>query len=667
MFKKLMIFIFSLFTSFMISSKIGAIDISYCTYGTSLDLMLPVTIGVDIEAIDLFFPFSELHKLHDNKEYLVYDKYSCETGFQTPYIDEDKYLVAYNYYYKYNGKTFTTFPLNKGVYSNIDVTAPNINSFIDEISVSVSKYLSLDDISKYVNAQDDKDGNIIPEITYDNYSENYNKLGSYSIIFKACDYSNNCSSYQMKINVIDDISPTITGETNFNSYLSSPLSIYDIKSKLKAIDNYDGDISSDIYIKSHNYNKSSPGSYNIFFNVLDKSNNKIANDFKVTINVIDDIAPTIEGPDSYISRLSSIIDSTTIISNLIIEDNIDLNAYKNVYIIDDNYSKNKFKLGTYTLIVGCYDNNGNESSPYHIKINVIDDIAPTIEGETLFNSYISSPLSTTQIIANLIVMDNYDGNIINNLEIYNDTYSNNKTTIGIFEISFIVRDSSSNYSQPHIVQIIVYDDIIPIIEGTNFYRTLTNQKIDSLSLLLSLSASDNIDGDITDKIVLDTDTYTENYNKPGTYFLSFYVIDKSQNMSNIFKIKISVEEEVSFLQLINNSHIYTDINHQKSDQEILNILDVDSSQFLEIKSIENTYYNNYNIPGDYNIKYQFTNFDNTYEYININITTYNLLESPKKETLESKKEQKKETIFSKIISFFKSIFFSVASWFKNLF
>ena len=667
MFKKIITLVFFIFSSFLISDKIEAINISYCQFQNEESLILPVTIGIDIEAIDRLYPMTELEKIYYHKEYFVYDKESCQNGISFPSIDLERYLPITEYYYKYNDKiTMVNYPLTNGKYLEKDITSPEITSLSEEIILTVGKYTNLDNLTSYIRAIDNIDGYIYPEITYDGYSDNFNKIGTYHILFKACDTSGNCNSLQQKIKVIDNIPPLIEGDKNFVSYLSHPLSINDITLSLKATDNYDGDISDKIYIKNHNYDKFLPGNYVLYFLVYDNSNNLSENAFKVTVTVVDDISPIIEGPTSFISKLSSLLSTQTIISNLIVEDNIDKDAYKNLYIIVDNYSKNKYSLGTYSLVIGCYDDNENESLPYVIEITVIDDLLPTIQGDRIYESYISTPLTIKQILSNLIVLDNYDGNIVHKIEILSDTYSENKSKTGIYSISFIVKDSSNNCSEPFDVEIIIYDDILPIIEGNNFYKTLISEKIDVLSLLLSLSANDNIDGNISSKIELDEDSYSTNHNIPGTYFLSFYVVDSSGNISIPFKIKILVEEQLSILKSLNNSFIFLDTNIQKNDNEILEFLGIDTREFTNFITLENTYFNNYKVPGNYSIYYEFTNNDNTKELLKLNI---NVIETLQETTNIPQKtnNQKKETIFTKIISFFNSIFNKLFAWLKNLF
>ena len=48
--------------TFLFSQKVSAIDIGYCSYG-DLKLTLPVTIKVNLEGINMAYPFDENKKL----------------------------------------------------------------------------------------------------------------------------------------------------------------------------------------------------------------------------------------------------------------------------------------------------------------------------------------------------------------------------------------------------------------------------------------------------------------------------------------------------------------------------------------------------------------------------------------------------------------------------
>ena len=293
--------------AFLFSNKVSAENISYCTYG-DLKLTLPVTIKVKLEGINMTYPFDENKKYHYSSSLYVYDEKTCNSSIPMPYFTSSNgllvlkegpntYYINRSFYYSYNNMDISTsYYLSEGIYSQIDTTPPSFKSLYEEFFVSMDTQKDLEHFSKYISAYDTVDSQIIPEIIFDDYTDNYNIPGSYNIIYSACDKSNNCSKYIQTINVIDDIPPIIDGITQIDSYMSNPLSIFQIGNMLKAMDNYDGDISSAITLKDAYYNTNFPGVYYAYFSITDSSGNQISSPHKVTINYIDDVIPVIEGP-----------------------------------------------------------------------------------------------------------------------------------------------------------------------------------------------------------------------------------------------------------------------------------------------------------------------------------------------------------------------------------
>ena len=675
-FKYLFLSLFAIGICFLFPLKVEAIDISYCIYNNT-KLPLPVTIGVEVDGFNANFPFDTTKNYSYSDSLYVYDASSCRQNLKLPNfignngmdiikVQYDTYYVTTQYYYIYNNTyTYSSFPLLNGNYSVTDTTPPTITTSSREYIVSVNSKKELDFFSSTIMAYDTNDGTIIPEIIEDYYSEKYNIPGEYSLVYKACDKRQNCTKLSLIIHVIDDVSPTISGNHQITSYMSNPISLFQIANSLIASDNCDGDISTSIYTVGSYYNTNYPGTYYALFDVKDKSGNFLDTPFKVEINHIDDIPPSIEGATKFNSYLSAPLSLNYILSNLIPHDNITNISTKDLYVISDNYSPNKEKVGTYKIAISCLDEYGNEAKPYLVEIDVFDNVKPTIDGKREFTSYASNPITISQIKSKLIALDKHDGNLTHKLEILSDSYSLNEHKTGVYYISFIVSDSSNNSSDVFEIEIICLDDVLPTITGESYYLTLTTQKISIDSLILSLDAMDNIDGNISHLIELNEDTYSSNYNIPGEYYLTYYVCDKSGNISIPFKIKIVVNDNLDFLSSLNNSHLFLNTNILLNENEILNLLNIDYQNYDNITLVEDSYSTHYNIAGEYKMIFQFTNTDYSKEYLEIKITTF--LDKSTNTKMESPKSKKKATIFSFIVAFFKNSLIGLFGRIKNIF
>ena len=111
------------------------------------------------------------------------------------------------------------------------------------------------------------------------------------------------------------------------------------------------------------------------------------------------------------------------------------------------YSNFQNSTGEKYIYLQAMDESLNISKEFKITINLIDDIPPQIFGLNTYDSYLSSPLSISHIKQQLTVLDNIDGNITNNLEIINDSYSNNINKKGTYFLTFVVKDASNNISE----------------------------------------------------------------------------------------------------------------------------------------------------------------------------------------------------------------------------
>ena len=136
------------------------------------------------------------------------------------------------------------------------------------------------------------------------------------------------------------------------------------------------------------------------------------------------------------------------------------------------------------------------------------------------------------------------------------------------------------------------DEKTPVING--FEGTLTtnvNSPITIDEIKSYLSAEDEIDGDLTDKIKIEEDNYTSNCNVVGKYSIVFSVQDNSKN-----KATLTIYVQVSDLSdpvIEGDDEIITYISSPITNEEILNLYtakdDYDGNLTNSIKFSKNTY------------------------------------------------------------------------------
>lgn len=539
----------------------------------------------------------------------------------------------------------------KGYSSYQDIEPPYFEGYKEKYTTNIDNPIDLELILNQIHAYDKRDGNLTKNIIteFNNYDNYKNKLGTYTIMLSVSDSSNNKSSITFYIEIIDTTSPTIEGKNEYDSYLSNILNIETIQSNLTVKDNVDKNLESQIYVCEDNYsvNKKRLGTYTIYFCVYDFSNN-LSSPFKVTINVKDDIKPVIEGLNYYTSKLSNPLTIKEIMYSLAASDS-GKDISSSIFIQKDNYSNFLNTLGEKTILFQAMDENGNISDPFKVTINLIDDIVPQIFGLDTYTSHMSNPLSITYLKQQLTALDNYDGNITHKLEITDDSYSSNINKLGTYYIFFQVKDSSSNISETFKMKITNIDDIAPIIIGPSSLSYLLSNKPTIDNILLEYRVKDNIDENL--EILVEEETFSEAIDL-GTYYLSLYSIDKSNNRSAPFKIKIELVDKLLYL---NEITLYLPTSSLMTIENINNLINLKEEYTL----IEDTYTPNYSNIGTYTISYEL--YD--YSIIKLIVKTYNPVISIKEVNKEEKSTIKKETFFTKL----KSFFLKIINFIKKLF
>lgn len=274
-----------------------------------------------------------------------------------------------------------------------------------------------------------------------------------------------------------------------------------------------------------------------------------------------------------------------------------------VNIAENNYTDKEKTLGSHLVKLTASDKAGNTSS-ITIDVIVVDATKPTITGINTYISNMSSPITQESIKVQLKASDNYDTNL--EIELVQDNFTGNEQKEGSFTISYKTIDSSTNESEIYVVTITNKDDIKPIITGKNNFEVNSTGTITHEYIISELSASDNIDTSLTINLI--NDTYTSNKTIVGTYTMTFNAIDNSENTSDIFIVNIIVKDDIPPMFLISKDFFSVDDTITLTHKQILDILlftnDIEETNLLEYKIIEDNYTSNSNIAGTYTIKYE---------------------------------------------------------------
>ena len=251
------------------------------------------------------------------------------------------------------------------------ITGQNNHTFKETSLIPLSYFQS------FLTANDNYDGNLTSGITVsvDNYSSNYNVLGTHSIIFTVMDSSSNLGTYTVNVLVEDGTPPVFSGPQSINKGNNATLTLASILSQISALDAVDGNVTANIVVENDNYtrNANRVGSWEIELSCQDALDN--TSFYTVTINIADVVQPifmvnqqiiTIELSDNHLGVQDFV---KVLVKTKAIADESE------VTVILDEYSDNKNTPGTYRVVLGV----GEDTMD--LEINVIEGLYEQLQEE----------------------------------------------------------------------------------------------------------------------------------------------------------------------------------------------------------------------------------------------------------------------------------------------
>ncbi|QVK16776.1 DUF5011 domain-containing protein [Mycoplasmatota bacterium] len=384
-----------------------------------------------------------------------------------------------------------------------DTTAPTFDTIEDHtIEAGVS---GIDWATYITNESDNSDGILTKVEVIDNVD--YDTLGTYTVIVKLVDESNNETSQTFNVTVEDTTSPIF--DPIVDQIIEAGISDIDWTTLItNESDNSDGILTKVEVIDNVDYD--TLGIYTVQVKLVDESNNETSQTFNVTVE--DTTAPTFDLiADQTIEAGVSDIDWTTLISNT--SDNTDGTLTK--VEVTDNVDYDT--PGIYTVTVKLVDKSNNETSQT-FNVTVEDTTAPTfdlIEDQTIEAGV--SDIDWTTLITE---SDNSDGT----LTLIEVTDNVDYDTLGIYTVTVKVVDESNNETT-QTFNVTVIDTTAPTFDSIEDQTIIEDMNTDIDWTTLITNESDNTDGiitkvEVTDNVVYDT---------PGTYTVTVKVVDESNN------------------------------------------------------------------------------------------------------------------------------------------
>ena len=410
-------------------------------------------------------------------------------------------------------------------------------------------------------ATDNIDGDISASIVIDATTVNVNTIGSYTVTYNVSDAAGNAATQITRtVNVTaDQTSPVITLEG------ANPQSIVlgTAYSELgaSATDNTDGDISANISIDATAVNVNTVGNYTVTYNVSDAAGNP-ATQVTRTVNVTADADSTIP-VITLVGANPQIIELGTAYSELgaTATDNIDGDISANISIDATYVDINT--VGDYTVTYNISDAAGNPATQVTRTVTITPDT--TIPVITLVGANPQSiELGTAYSELGASATDNIDGDISASVVIVATDVDIN--TEGDYTVTYNVSDAAGNPADEVTRTVTITPDAtIPVI-------TLVGANPQSIELgtaynELGAAAIDNIDGNITESIVINASDV--DVNALGDYTVTYNVSDTEGNIAEevtrIVNVVDTSEPVSPVIILLGSASVYVELGTDYTD------------------------------------------------------------------------------------------------------
>ncbi|MGD9901452.1 MAG: immunoglobulin-like domain-containing protein [Spirochaetales bacterium] len=240
-------------------------------------------------------------------------------------------------------------------------------------------------------------------------------------LFSGCDW----------FKTADETGPVISGAVNITLEVGS--SAPNWLSGVTAIDEVDGNLTTQLAVDASDVNLLVVGTYDLVYSVTDESDNDSS--VTVSVYVVDTVNPTMAGMEDFTLEVNS--SAPNWLTGLTANDSYygDLTSA----IVADDSEVDLTTVGTYTLTYTVEDNSGNEATET-VNVVVVDTTDPQINGAQ--NLFLAAGSETPNWIGSIIATDSYDGNLTN--EIVVDDSAVDLMTTGAYTLTYTVADTSDN-------------------------------------------------------------------------------------------------------------------------------------------------------------------------------------------------------------------------------
>lgn len=416
-------------------------------------------------------------------------------------------------------------------------------------------------------------------------------------------FGNDTRSYQLTVYERAFGFTPVTRITHSIQSINPSLSITDTGSSTRSVEIFDNNTSVAVY-PALNYSQST-AMYAFVF--------------------LDEMAPIINGQTATVTNVDSPLTETQIRSYLAAWDDTDGDLTSQIVVVEDNYTPNRFTIGTWTITYSVTDSSDNESTLV-MSVVVSDVVKPTlVSAQNTYTIGYKQTFDVEQLRAQIQAssFDNYDDTVT--VVIDSNTYTTNKTVIGTYSVVYSATDSSGN-KQTKTIQIAVIDNVAPVINGPSTIAKPKNSVLTESQIRAQLSAYDEISGTLTGSITLVSNDYTGKGSIIGTYLIVYSVSDTAGNVATK-QVEVRVIDNLApFWFIRDNAMIAVENTVTLTREQIVAILTQTGQLTITattyVSFLQDEYQGNESIPGMYALTIRTTSNSGDENLYNIIVSVY---------------------------------------------
>lgn len=312
------------------------------------------------------------------------------------------------------------------------------------------------------------------------------------------------------------------------------------------------------------------------------------------IPLVDTTNPEFNGSGAFITSYQAELLIEDIVYNHIqVYDEVDGDLSNSIVILEDNYSSNKTVIGAYDVMLSVSDLSGN-TAYFILTVLVKDEISPIINVADVIEIDVDEDISLTDVISSAVTYyDDYDQSTV--FTILEDGFTANKATLGTYNVTIQVTDSSLNETTVTFAITVRDYDAPTLVSESVFYVDVDNS-VSVNDIITLLEVVDNYDSGA--EIIVNNDDYTLNKETTGIYFVDVSLQDSSGN-SEVVRLTIHVEdylppvvmgpstmqfsyENAMTIQQIKELYVMTDNYDVLTVEDIVIVSDLYSNREVEI-------------------------------------------------------------------------------------